>query len=69
MQCPGCKQHEHVGIHLHSDGFAEGIMKCPSCGTMWSVSHGLTEVIKDPQENSFLAAQSECVEGDDYNLA
>lgn len=36
---------------------------------MWSVSHGLTEVIKDPQENSFLAAQSECVEGDDYNLA
>ena len=69
MQCPVCKHHEHVDITLHSDGFDEGIIKCPICGSMWSVNHGLTEIIKDTQEKSFLAAQSECVEGDDYNLA
>jgi hypothetical protein len=28
----------------------------------------VTEIVKDPQLESFLEAQSECVEGDDYNL-
>jgi uncharacterized Zn finger protein len=68
MKCPVCKHHEHVDIELHSDGFTEGIMECPICGTMWSVNHGVTEIVRDPQEKSFLEAQSECVEGDDYNL-
>ena len=31
--------------------------------------HGLTEVVKDTQEHSFLAGVTECVEGDDYCLA
>lgn len=68
MRCPVCKNHEHVDIDLHSDGFTENIMECPTCGTIWSVNHGVTEIVRDPQEKSFLEAQSESVEGDDYNL-
>lgn len=67
MKCPVCKNHEHIDIELHSNGFNEEIIECPHCGTIWSVNHGVTEIVKDPQEKSFLEAQSECVEGDDYN--
>lgn len=67
MKCPVCKTHEQqVEIDLHSDGFAENIITCRICGTIWSINHGLTEIVKDPQKMSFLEAQSECVEGDDY---
>ena len=59
---------KHNEMELHPDGFAEDIMECSVCGTVWSVNHGVTEIVKDPQEKSFLEAQSECVEGDDYNL-
>ncbi len=70
MKCPVCKTHkQHVEIDLHADGFAEDIFTCRICGTMWSVNHGTTEVVKDPQEKSFLEALSECVEGDDYSFA
>lgn len=68
MKCPACKNHEHIDIDLQSGSFTEGIKECPTCGTIWSVNHGLTEIVKDNQENSFLSAQSECVDGDDYNL-
>jgi hypothetical protein len=70
MKCPVCKTHEqHADIDLHLEGFAEGIFTCRICGTVWSVNHGLTEVVSDPQVSSFLEAQSECVEGDDYSYA
>ena len=68
MMCPVCRNHDHVEIDLHSEGFSEGILECRVCGTVWSVNHGLTEVVKDSQEKSFLEATSECVEGDDYPL-
>ena len=68
MKCPVCKNHEHADIELHSEQFSENIMECPVCGSMWSVNHGVTEIVKDTQEKSFLEAQSESVEGDDYNL-
>jgi hypothetical protein len=70
MKCPVCKTHEqYTEIDLHAEGFAEGIMTCGICGTIWSVNHGVSEVVKDPQERSFLEAISECVEGDDYSFA
>lgn len=68
MRCPSCKSHDHSGIDLHADGFSEGIHKCRICGTIWSLNHGVTEIVQDPQKESFLQAQTECVEGDDYNL-
>ena len=68
MKCPVCKNHEHTDLDLHSEGFTEDIMECRICGASWSVNHGVTEIIRDPQEKSFLEAKSECVEGDDYNL-
>jgi transcription elongation factor Elf1 len=68
MKCPVCKNHQQVDIDLHSHDFKEGITECGICGAVWSVNHGVTEIVKDPQLESFLEAQSECVEGDDYNL-
>jgi hypothetical protein len=70
MKCPGCKTHEqHSHIDLHAAGFAEDINTCRICGAVWSVNHGVSEIVRDPQERSFLEALSECVEGDDYSFA
>ncbi len=66
MKCPVCNNHEHEEINLHAGQFDEGILECSVCGTSWSVNHGLSEVISDPNEASFLSATSEAVEGDDY---
>lgn len=66
MKCPVCNNHENLQINLHSDQFNEGILECPVCATSWSINHGLAEIIKDPNEKSFLSALSETVEGDDY---
>ena len=68
MKCPVCRNHQQVDTNLHADGFKEGITECSICGTTWSVNHGVTEIIRDPQIESFLQVQSECVEGDDYSL-
>jgi transcription elongation factor Elf1 len=68
MRCPVCKNTEQVGTDLHSDGFREGIIECTICGTSWSVNHGVVQIVNDAQVDSFLEAQSESVEGDDYSL-
>jgi uncharacterized Zn finger protein len=67
MKCPACSSYDYSDIALQTEGFSEQIMECRSCGTMWSVNHGIVEVVKDPHGDSFLQSQSECVEGDDYN--
>ena len=69
MKCPVCKSHEHVELGLHASGFAEEIVTCKICGSIWSITHGMTEVVKDAQKNSFMQATSECVEADDYSWA
>ncbi len=70
MQCPVCKTYEQYSeIDLHSNGFAEDIITCSICGTVWSINHGVSEVVMDAQEKSFLSALSECVEADDYCFA
>lgn len=70
MKCPVCKSHgPHDDLGLHVEGFAEQITTCSICGTVWSTSHGVVEVVSDPQQGSFLEGVSECVEADDYSRA
>lgn len=69
MKCPICKHSENRETDLHAEGFYEDLFECSICGSSWSVSHGLTEVIRDTQQASFLEALTECVEGDDYVFA
>lgn len=69
MQCPTCKALEHSDINLIADGFKEDLDRCPVCGTVWAVNHGMVEVVADSQERSFLSSITECVECDDYNIA
>ena len=68
MKCPVCGHQDHEEIDLQSKQFTEEISNCRVCGSTWSVSHGLTELIQDSQEKSFLEGQSEPVESDDYNF-
>lgn len=69
MKCPVCKNHKNVSIDIHTDGFAEDIVTCSICGTVWAINHGLQEIIKDSQEKSFLSTTSDCVETDAFSLA
>jgi hypothetical protein len=70
MKCPVCKTHEqYVEMDLHAAGFAEDIITCRICGTVWSINHGASVIVKDSQEKSFLAATTDCVESDDYSFA
>lgn len=36
MECPVCKDKCHVEIDTHSDGYAQNIQECGSCGTVWT---------------------------------
>lgn len=67
MKCPVCKGTDYKSSDFHAEGFSEDLEECNICGATWSIQHGLRKVVLDPQEHSFLAAVSECVEGDDYN--
>lgn len=66
MKCPVCHSHDLNGIDLHSEQFKEDIIECRNCGAVWSINHDLLEMVRDPQEASFLSATTEAVEGDDY---
>lgn len=70
MHCPVCKTHEqYTQSALKAEGFSEQIITCKICGSIWSINHGMTELVCDAQERSFMEALSECVESDDYSLA
>lgn len=46
MNCPACGHHDHNEIDLHSDGFAEGMIECSNCGTLWVNNHGGMDIVK-----------------------
>jgi hypothetical protein len=69
MKCPVCHSVENNEIHLVSEGFAEEIVNCAVCETVWSLNHGLMEIVAEAQAGSFLAAHSEKVDGDDVTMA
>jgi uncharacterized Zn finger protein len=70
MMCPVCKTHEQVNdVDLHTAQFNENILTCRICGTVWSVNHGLSTIVRDVQAKSFLEAQSDSVEGGDFCFA
>ena len=68
MKCPVCSSFDSIDIGLHVEQFDEKIIHCKSCGTVWSINHGLTEIVKDTQEKSFLEAQSDPVENNDHSV-
>jgi uncharacterized Zn finger protein len=66
MKCPVCKhQQERAEIRVHDNGFDEELFRCTVCGSTWSVNHGLVEIVRDTQQESFLAADAEAVEAND----
>lgn len=69
MKCPVCGSYEQKSMSMRSAQFSEELDECVICGSSWSTSHGLAEVVVDAQLASFLECQTECVESDDYNWA
>lgn len=69
MYCPTCKTLEHSDVHFKSDAFEEDLNRCSACGTVWSINHGIIEIVTDSQEESFLSSVTEDVECDDYNVS
>ncbi len=68
MRCPVCKNTEqHLEIDAHYNGFDEEVVECDVCGTIWSINHGMMDIVKDVQAHSFLEATTELVEGADYH--
>jgi len=67
MTCPVCKQTNTKVQNLRGEGFTETIVECTTCGSTWSVNHGMTGVIKDTQDSSFLQCGIENVEAYDYD--
>jgi hypothetical protein len=55
----------HTEIEVHVNGLDEALYQCDICGSTWSVNHGLVEIVKDTQSESFLAGNCEPVDGVD----
>ena len=69
MKCPVCNHHKNCGLDLRSSGFSEAIVECSMCGTVWSVNRGLTKIVVDTQQQSFLESEGAAVEHDDFDYA
>jgi len=39
------------------------------CGTIWSINRGLSKIVVDTQQQSFLESETEPVENDDFDCA
>ncbi|CAG0988707.1 hypothetical protein [Geobacter sp.] len=35
MKCPICNDHTKIEIDMHSDGYADNLLECTTCGTIW----------------------------------
>lgn len=64
--CPTCHSSTTIETDLVAFQFHEEIFECDLCETVYSFSHNLIEVVKDPQQESFLSHTSDQVEADDY---
>ena len=51
MKCPLCNDTVHVDYNLHSEGFSNGVLECGACGAVWSVSLGVTSIVRDRKGN------------------
>lgn len=64
--CPTCKCIVTNETDLDAFQFHEEIYSC-DCGTVCSVVHDMVHIIKDSQEDSFLATPWSGVEANDYS--
>lgn len=47
MKCPVCKDRNHIEVDLHSDGFADNIRECGTCGTVWGWNENTRFIVKE----------------------
>lgn len=47
MNCPICNDHTNIEIAMHSDGYADNLLECTACGTVWIASQGGTILLNN----------------------
>ncbi len=40
MTCPICSNQHHIEIDMHADGYADNLLECSVCGTVWQNEFG-----------------------------
>ena len=45
MTCPNCNTHQHIEIDMHADGFADNLLECSVCGTLWQNEFGQITIV------------------------
>lgn len=38
MNCPTCHDSDHIEVDTHADGYADNLLECGECGTLWTTS-------------------------------
>lgn len=46
MKCPECANSTGITIDMHSDGYADNLFECTSCGAVWIESFEEIVVLK-----------------------
>lgn len=45
MICPTCNTNHNIEIAMHADGFADNLLECSHCGTLWLNEFGRITII------------------------
>lgn len=45
MKCPICNERAQIEIDMHSDGYADNLLECASCGALWIMEEGETTLL------------------------
>lgn len=45
MKCPICSTSAGIELDMHSDGYADNLFECASCGAIWIVAFDETVLL------------------------
>jgi uncharacterized Zn finger protein len=46
MKCPTCSSKNGVEVDMHADGYANYLMECSACGSLWVAGVEETVMVK-----------------------
>jgi uncharacterized Zn finger protein len=46
MKCPSCSSKNGVEVDMHADGYANYLMECSACGSLWVAGVEETVMVK-----------------------
>lgn len=52
MNCPYCKQQNHLEIDMHSDGYSTGLIECSECGALLKLTSTNLVTVHGPAKHA-----------------